>query len=140
MIDLNLLRDTPDFVREAIARKKFDCDLDALLALDEERRNCIVRSEQARAGQKAANNEMASMEKGTPEFLDKVEEMKTLAAEVKALEAKTKEIELRWRDAYLTIPNLPDASVPDGGGEDDGRALSDGGAAEDEGGGAGVGA
>ncbi|MFP6887497.1 MAG: serine--tRNA ligase, partial [Opitutales bacterium] len=123
MIDLNLLREKPDLVREAINRKKFACDLDTFLALDEERRNCIVCSEQARAGQKAANNEMASMEKGTPEFLEKVQEMKTLAAEVKELEGQTKGVEVRWHDAYLTIPNLPDASVPDGGGEDDNQVA-----------------
>ena len=123
MIDLTLLREKPDFVRDAISRKKFACDLDGFLALDEERRNCIVRSEKARAGQKAANSEMASMEKGTPEFLEKVQEMKALAAEVKELEGKTKEVGVRWHDACLTIPNLPDASVPDGDGEDDNQVA-----------------
>ena len=77
MIDLNLLRDMPDFVREAIARKKFDCDLDAVLALDEERRSCIARSEKARADQNSANKEMAAMEKGSPEFLEKVDALAT---------------------------------------------------------------
>ena len=123
MIDLNLLRDTPDFVREAIARKKFDCDLDALLALDEERRSCIACSEKARADQNSANKEMAAMEKGSPEFLEKVAEMKAIATEVKELEGKTKEVEGRWREACLTIPNLPDPSVPDGDGEDDNQVA-----------------
>ena len=124
MIDLSLLRDKPDFVREAIGRKKFACDLDAFLALDDERRGCIARSEQARAGQKAANNEMASLEKGSLAFLDKVKEMKALAAEVKELEGVTKEVETRWREAYLTLPNLPDASVPDGDTEDDNQTVA----------------
>ena len=124
MIDLNRFRERPDFVRQAINRKKFACDLDGFLALDEGRRSCIARSEQARAGQKDANNEMASLEKGSPEFLEKVQEMKVLADEVKDLEAKTKEIEALWRDAYLTIPNLPDESVPDGDGEEGNQIVS----------------
>jgi seryl-tRNA synthetase len=118
MIDLNLLRDNPDSIREAIGRKKFACDLDAFLALDEERRECISRSEKARAGQNEANKEMATMEKGSPEFLAKVGEMKAIAAEVKELEGKTKEVEERWREVYLTLPNLPHPSVPDGDDED----------------------
>ena len=131
MIDLNLLREKPDFVRQAIARKKFDCDLDAFLALDEERRACIVRSEKARADQNSANKEMAAMEKGSPEFLEKVGEMKAFAAEVKELEGTTKEVEERWGAAYLTIPNLPDASVPDGDGEGDNQVADTWGSPED---------
>ncbi|MBG28631.1 MAG: serine--tRNA ligase [Opitutae bacterium] len=131
MIDLNLLREQPDLVREAIARKKFDCDLDAFFSLDEERRSCIARSEKARADQNSANKEMAAMEKGSPEFLEKIAEMKSIAAEVKELEGKTKEVESRWRDAYLTIPNLPDPSVPDGDGEDDNQVAETWGSPED---------
>jgi len=124
MIDLNLLRDNPDLVRDAIGRKKFACDLDGFLAMDEERRACIARSEKARADQNSVNKAMASLEKGSPEFLEKVGSMKAIAAEVKNLEAKTKEVEERWREAYLTIPNLPDASVPDGDDEGDNQIAS----------------
>jgi seryl-tRNA synthetase len=123
MIDLTLLRETPEIVRQAIARKKFDCDLDAFLALDEERRGCIVQSEKARAEQNSANKDMATLEKGSPEFLEKVAEMKAIAAEVKQLEGNTKEVEERWRAAYLAIPNLPHDSVPDGDGENDNQVA-----------------
>ena len=75
-----------------------------------------MQSEKARADQNSANKEMAAMEKGSPEFLEKVAEMKAIAAEVKELEGKTKEVEDCWSEAYLTIPNLPDSSVPDGDG------------------------
>ena len=119
MLDLTFLRENRDTVREALARKKFDCDLDAFYRLDDERRACIAKSETARAGQKNANSEMASLQKGSPEFLEKVKEMKALSNEVKELEAKTKEIEAEWKDVYLSIPNLPDASVPTGQTEDD---------------------
>ena len=63
MLSLNHLRENPEQVRAALARK-FDCDLDNFYRLDEERRACIARSEAARAEQKNANVEMAAMEKG----------------------------------------------------------------------------
>ncbi len=119
MLDLTFLRENQDAVREGLSKKKFDCDLDAFYRLDEERRACISRSEAARAGQKTANMNMAALPKGSPEFLQRVKEMKAFSAEVKELEAKTTEIEAKWKEVYLNIPNVPDASVPFGKGEQD---------------------
>ena len=123
MLSLNYLRENPEQVRAALARKKFDCDLDSFYRLDEERRACIARSEAARAEQKNANVEMAAMEKGSPEFLEKVKAMKALAGEVKGLEAQTREVEASWKESYLSIPNLPDTSAPSGDNEADNQVA-----------------
>ena len=95
MLNLNFLRENPEQVRKSLARKKFECDLDAFYKLDEERRACISRSEAARSEQKKANKDMASMEKGSPEFLEKLKSMKSLSSVVKDLEVKTRETEER---------------------------------------------
>ena len=118
MIDVKLLRENPDDVRSAVEKKKFTCDLDAILGLDSRRRAVISESEKARAQQKAANTKMASLPKGSPEFLAKVAEMKTLSASVKTLQNQQQEIEQEWTQALLNIPNLPHESVPLGRGED----------------------
>src|SRR3954468_21736090 len=76
MLDPKLLRDSPEIVRAAIARKHLDVDLDAILALDASWRALLVEVEALRSKQKAANNEMAAAKKGSPEFLAKVQEMK----------------------------------------------------------------
>ena len=88
MLNLNFLRENPEQVRKSLARKKFECDLDAFYLLDEERRACISRSEAARSEQKMANKDMAAVEKGSPEFLEKLKSMKALSAEVKDLEVR----------------------------------------------------
>jgi len=119
MIDIKLLREQPDLVRSSVAKKKFACDLDEVLELDRTRRSAITAAEQARAKQKAANQEMAGLEKGSPAFLEKVKEMKGLAAEAKALEAAAREADERFQAAFMAIPNLPDHSVPTGHTEDD---------------------
>jgi seryl-tRNA synthetase len=124
MIDLNLLRTRPDLVRESTSRKKFSFDFDALRRLDEERRASIAKSETARAAQKAANNEMAQLEKGSPAFLEKLAEMKELAGKVKDLEAVAKDADEQFQEAFLSIPNLPHESVPDGKGEEDNQTIS----------------
>ncbi|MCP5530870.1 MAG: serine--tRNA ligase [Opitutaceae bacterium] len=114
MLDPKLLRESPDLVRAAIAKKHLDADIDAVLALDTAWRGLVTEVEQLRAKQKSANTAMAALPKGTPEFLAKVQEMKGVAGAVKEKEAQLKETEERWHDALLTLPNLPHASVPEG--------------------------
>ncbi len=114
MLDPKLLRESPDVVRAAIAKKHLDVDLDAVLALDATWRGLVQEVESLRSRQKAANTEMSKLPKGSPEFLAKVAEMKGVSAQVKEKEAALNEAEQRWRDAMLTLPNLPHASVPAG--------------------------
>ena len=119
MIDVKLLRESPEKVREAIARKKFKVDIDKAIELDTIRREKITDAEKARAEQKLANQAMAHLQKGSPEFLEKVAEMKLVAAKAKELEAEAKAADQSFHEAFLEIPNLPDDSVPTGHTEDD---------------------
>ncbi|MBT7923794.1 MAG: serine--tRNA ligase [Opitutae bacterium] len=124
MIDVNYLRGDMNGLKAAISRKKFECDLDSLVELDKKRREAISEAELARAGQKAANVEMSQLPKGSPEFLAKVAEMKELARKVKDLEAFAKGADEQFQEAFLSIPNLPHESVPDGKGEEDNQTVS----------------
>ncbi|WP_404422567.1 serine--tRNA ligase [Nibricoccus sp. IMCC34717] len=114
MLDPKLLRESPDLVRAAIAKKHLDVDLDAVLALDAAWRQSVQEVEQLRATVKAANTDMAKLPKGSPEFLAKVQEMKAVSAAVKDKENQLRDAEEKWKQAVLTLPNLPHASVPEG--------------------------
>ncbi len=114
MLDPKLIRESPDLVRAAIAKKHLDTDLDAVLALDQTWRTLLQEVETLRSSQKAANNAMAMMPKGSPEFKAKLAEMKAVSALAKERDAGLKETEEKWRQAMLTLPNLPHASVPEG--------------------------
>ena len=114
MLDPKFLRENIQAVRQGVARKKFAVDLDAVLAADERRRLAVTEFETARAGQNTANQAMAKLPKGSPEFVAKLAEMKALSAQVKELEKAVTEADLAWRDACLTVPNIPDAGVPEG--------------------------
>ena len=114
MLDPKLLREAPETVRAAIAKKHLAVDLDGVLALDTAWRALLTEVEGLRSQQKAANNEMVALKKGSPEFLAKVAEMKTVSAEVKAKEELLKPIEVKWHSAMLELPNIPHATVPEG--------------------------
>ncbi|MDG1172697.1 MAG: serine--tRNA ligase [Opitutales bacterium] len=124
MIEISHLRNDLESLRAAISRKKFECDLEGLVELDKKRREAISSAEHARAGQKATNNEMSQLPKGSPEFLAKVAEMRELAAKVKELESAAKEADDHFRDAFMSVPNIPHESVPDGKGEEDNQTIS----------------
>ena len=114
MLDPKLLRESPETVRTAIARKHLDVDLDAVLALDTAWRAQLAEVEALRGKQKAANNEMVALKKGSPEFIAKVAEMKGVSAQAKAAEEALKPLEEKLHAAMLTLPNIPHATVPDG--------------------------
>ncbi|MEM8550320.1 MAG: serine--tRNA ligase, partial [Verrucomicrobiota bacterium] len=58
MIDIKLLREDPDGLKAAVARKKFTVAWDELLVLDSARRQAITAAEGKRAEQKAASKEV----------------------------------------------------------------------------------
>lgn len=114
MLDPKLLRESPDLVRAAIAKKHLSVDVDAILALDADWRNQLQLVEALRAQQKAANTDMAKLPKGSPEFIAKVQEMKSVSALAKDGEVALKDVEDRLKQAMMTLPNIPHASVPEG--------------------------
>ena len=114
MIDVKILRERPETVRESIRKKKFPCDLDSILDLDRRRRGAVWEAESLRAEQRGANSEMAALEKGSAEFRKKVERLRELATTVKARQSALQEIERQWSEALLSIPNIPHGSVPEG--------------------------
>lgn len=119
MLDPKILRESPDLVRSAIAKKHLKVDLDAVLSADAAWRALLQEVEHLRANQKGANAAMAALPKGSPEFQAKLAEMKALAAKVKESEARLKEVEEKFRQETLSLPNLPHASVPEGAGPAD---------------------
>ena len=114
MLDAKLLRESPDLVRAAIAKKHLEVDVDAVLAIDNAWRSLLREVEALRATQKAANTAMAALPKGSEEFKAKVAEMKAVSTQVKEREVQLKELEEKFRQAMLSLPNLPHASVPEG--------------------------
>lgn len=123
MIDVKILREQPEKVKRLVSLKKFDCDIDAIIAFDSERRRAVSAFEDARAAQNAASKAMAELPKGSPEFLAKVAEMKSVSAKVKELAAAADAAEAKWKQMLLTIPNMPDESVPVGKSDKDNVTL-----------------
>jgi seryl-tRNA synthetase len=114
MLDAKLLRESPDLVRAAIAKKHLDVNLDEILVIDTAWRAQLREVESLRAIQKTANSAMAALPKGSPEFLAKLAEMKTVSQQARDRDVQLKDLEEKFRHAMLSLPNLPHVSVPEG--------------------------
>ncbi len=117
MIDPRLLRDDPDRVRAAQAKRGLSAAVvDEALAADERRRSTIVEFERLRSEQKSMGKQIAALKGEEKQAL--LARTKTLAADVKTAEAAQAEADRAYRDLVLTIPN-PAAEEAPAGGEDD---------------------
>ncbi len=121
MLDLRYVVDNLDAVRARLARRNADAaaPLAAIADLARERREAIVASETKAAERNAANAEMARLPKGSPEFGAKRDTLKALSGEIKEIERRLADVEARIEQALLHVPNLPDATTPDGAGAED---------------------
>lgn len=117
MIDPRLLRDSPDLVRAAQAKRGLSGEVvDVALEADRSRRQAIADFERLRGEQKELGK---LIPKATgDERADLLARTKTLAADVKAAEAGQVAAEERWREAIHSIPNVAAEEAP-AGGEDD---------------------
>ncbi|MCL2467947.1 MAG: serine--tRNA ligase [Micrococcales bacterium] len=117
MIDLNLLRDTPDLVRDSQRVRGADPGLvDEVLEADARRRAALREFEQLRAAQKAHGRRVAQASGEDRQQL--LADAKTMAERVKALQADADEADRTATELARRIDNLVEPGVP-AGGEDD---------------------
>ena len=121
MIDPRILRDEPDRVRAAQAKRGLSGDVvDIALNADAARRAAITTYEAKRAEQKQLGKRIPQATGDEKQAL--LAQTKALAAEVKAAEAAQTDAERRWQEAVMSIPNVAADEAP-AGGEDDFRVI-----------------
>ena len=119
MLDINLLRNDPEKVRENIRKKFQDQKLpmvDEVIRFDREYRDAQQQADALRNRRKVVSKEIgALMGRGEKEEAEKRKaEVAAIAEELAALEVKEEELKAEIRKRMLVIPNIIDDSVPIG--------------------------
>jgi seryl-tRNA synthetase len=116
MLDLKLIRDDPERVRAALARRGEQTagELDAVLDLDERRRALIPTLEDLRASRNAATEAIAQAKRSGQDAAEAIATQREVGAREKQLSGELAEIEQRLQAALAPLPNLPDASAAPG--------------------------
>ncbi len=112
MIDINLIREATDRVRQAMAVRQMESTLvDQALELDEKRRLLIQEVETLKAERNAASKEIGRMKDPT-ERQAKIEAMRLVGDCITALDESLREVEGQLDGVMALIPNIPDPSTP----------------------------
>ncbi len=119
MLDIKLLRNNFDEVAKALEDRNEDFDLDQFKVLDENRRGLLAQVEQMKAKQNKVSKEIPAMKKAGQDTTAVMEEMKELSAAIKELDAKVSEADQALNDYMLTLPNIPNPTVPRGKTDED---------------------
>ncbi len=119
MIDARILREQLDVVAEKIRQRRMTLDLNVFRDLDEKRRSVLARSEALRHRRNTVSDRIAELKKAREKADDLIAEMKEVSQEIKNLEKDLGEIEAGLGDFLMTVPNIPDQSVPVGADEKD---------------------
>ena len=117
LIDLNLIRENPEKVREALLKKNYDADFTKLLAWDAERRETIARTEELKARKNRVSEEIPQLKKNGADVAGLIAEMKSIGEEIKKNDDIIRELENSISTFLSELPNMPSDDVLPGGKE-----------------------
>lgn len=113
MIDIKLIREKTDEVKEKIKKRNMNLDdtVDSIIEIDAKRREVIGKVEAMKAEQNAASKEIPKIKKAGGDASEIMAKMKDLVAKIKDEDAKLQELDAKQKELLLGLPNLPDDDV-----------------------------
>ena len=109
MLDIKIIRENPEAVKENIKNRNLTLDVDLFLEIDKEKNSLIVKTDELRALKNKVSKEIPTL--SNEEKPAKIAEMKKVWEDLKNLEIEQKEIEKKWKNMYYRFPNLLDPTA-----------------------------
>lgn len=123
MLDIKFIRENKELVVLGAKKKHIDFDVDALLAVDDKRKELVTLVEAKKAKQNEYNNKIQA---ASPEERQAfIAEMQEVKAEFQKEDDQLKEVMKEWHALMLKVPNMPDMSVPEGESEDQNQIVKE---------------
>ena len=123
MLDINLIRETPEIVREALAKRQMDTSpVDQVLSLDEKRRELIQSVEEMRSERNTVSKEIGKM-KDKDARQAKIDAMRALGDKIDSVDTELSQVEADLQSLVSEMPNIPDPDVPIGVDDSDNIVL-----------------
>jgi seryl-tRNA synthetase len=118
VLDIKLIREEPDKVRQALSNRNEDpAVVDEILRLDERRRTILVEKERLQARRNELSKQVPKAQGGERAAL--IEESKGVGPRIAELDGESTEVEAALRETTLGVPNVPHESVPVGHSEEE---------------------
>jgi seryl-tRNA synthetase len=116
MLDIKLIREKPEPVRQALEKRGDSFALDSILEIDGVYRNLLRQMEELRAQHNEASKQLSKSKEKPPQ---QIAQMRQLGEQISSLQQQTKEAKAKLDSLLLELPNMPHPSVPLGRGADD---------------------
>ncbi len=123
MLDVKFLREQSEAVRKRISTRGAKIDWERFAALDQERRQVLTKLERLKEKKNQLSGEIGKAKKLGGDAAPLMKEVEELAEAIRKAEAPLAEIEARFDDFMLRIPNLPHESVPLGAGPQNNKEV-----------------
>jgi seryl-tRNA synthetase len=113
MLDIQFIREKPEEVKGALARRGIETPIDQVLSLDSRWRELLTEVESLKAERNKVSKEIGKM-KEEEARQERIAAMRELGERIDTLDGEVTEVEAQIHDLMTGIPNLPHPSVPDG--------------------------
>ncbi len=118
MLDIKFIRENKELIKAGAKKKHIEVDIDKLLSVDEKRLLVLSRVEALRGEQNKMNNSIA-VQRDPMVRSQMIGEMKIVKDELTGKEEELRSIMAEWQSLMLTVPNIPDMTVPEGESDED---------------------
>jgi seryl-tRNA synthetase len=116
MLDIKLIRENPELVRQALEKRGDSFALDSILEIDSRYRSLLRQTEELRAKHNESSKQLSKSKEKPPQL---IAQMRQLGEQISSLQQQTKEAKANLDSLLLELPNFPHPSVPLGRGAGD---------------------
>jgi seryl-tRNA synthetase len=114
MLDIKLIREIPDLIRQGLLNKNAKDIVDEVIALDEDRRSIISKVEDLKSKRNQASSQIPQMKKTGQDTSSVFAEMKRVGDEIAILDGDLRNVEEKLDTVLRQTPNIAHQSVPVG--------------------------
>lgn len=112
MLDIHFIRENADVIKDGARKKHIEVDIDRLIAVDDERKALRQELDEKRAEQNRASFNIVNIQGAEKDRL--LESLKFLKDSMAEIEEKLAKVMEEWQKLMLSVPNIPDMTVPEG--------------------------
>ena len=119
MIDIKLIRENPDRIKNGMKAKQVDCDelIDRILELDVQRRELLQKVEGLKAKQNKVSKQIPAMKKAGEDVSAVFKEMGEIKGQIAGYNEELRKVEAEYKSDLYCLPNMPDDDLLPGGKE-----------------------
>lgn len=114
MLDLKFIRENPELVKQGIQNKNEKSRVDEILALDEQRRQLILNTDELKQKRNQVSSQIPVMKKAGQDTSSVLAEMKRVSDMITDYDNELRHVEEELDNILMYVPNLPSSTVPVG--------------------------